>query len=68
MTNTTFYNKFYNKFKNFFQKMDCILQCISDDKEIEIEKDKNLNINEEIFAIKKNNQIIYLIGRESIKI
>jgi hypothetical protein len=64
MTNTTF----YNKFKNFFQKMDCILQCISDDKEIEIEKDKNLNINEEIFAIKKNNQIIYLIGRESIKI
>jgi len=66
MKNTTF----YNKFKIFFQKMDCILQCISDDKEIEkeIEKNKILDINEEIFAIKKNNQIIYLIGRESIKI
>tara|TARA_B110001452_G_scaffold236521_1_gene215865 strand:- start:63 stop:251 length:189 start_codon:yes stop_codon:yes gene_type:complete len=62
MKNTTF----YNKFKIFFQKMDCILQCISDD--TEIEKDKILDINEEIFAIKKNNQIIYLIGRESIKI
>jgi len=63
-------NTFLQKCKIFFENIDCVLQCISDDKNIEdIEEiEKNMETNEDIFILKKNNEIIYLIGRESIKI
>jgi len=67
-------NTFLQKIKIFFENIDCVLQCISDDTEIEqyieedIEIQNNIETNEDIFILKKNNEIIYLIGRESIKI
>ena len=67
-------NTFLQKIKIFFENIDCVLQCISDDTEIEqyieedIEIQKDMETNEDIFILKKNNEVFYLIGSESIKI
>ena len=66
-------NTFLEKIKIFFENIDCVIQCISDDIEIEqyieeIKIEKKIETNKDIFKLKKNNEIIYFIGYESIKI
>ena len=76
MTNNSNFKKntFLQKIKIFLRNIECVLQCISDDTEIgqyieeDIEIQKDMETNEDIFILKKNNEVFYLIGSESIKI
>jgi len=63
-------NNLFHKIKHFFENMECIVNCVSDDREVELKKNIEYEIetNGESFIFKKNNEVFYLIGSESIKI